>query len=567
MEYQVLSPRGEVDPLKVIGLNPRVNDLSNKTIGLFATFKKHWVLILDEIGRQLQQRYTGIKIKRFQYTEDLNSYTQVAEIGKDDKVKPVFDEWLRDVDIVFCANADAGSCTLYLTYNATYPERAGKPLVLMVNHEFTNLAKSAAALRGVPALRYVEIDIPDISNETDIKEYVNTFIPQKVAATLDKIIAAATSPLTPEEKSPKIPAQNLPRIVHEGSLDEINKFFYKQGWAYGMPIMPPTEEAVKEMLKGTDLPADHVVAKIPPLMGKATVERIAVNAVMAGCLPTYMPVLIAAVQAIVDPRMWLEAYTCSVASWEPVLIINGPIRHDLHINSGVSLFSPYYKANAAIGHALGLIIMNIAGIRVGVEDKGIFGHEGHFGVCIAENEEASPWEPMHEFYGLNRKDSAVTIFWPHMRQIGMFGKDLGSILKGICDSVTAFGFDPGCAFIFCPETAQFLNENGYSRKNLTAYIYEYARKPATEVNIRWMLGNNHIPKEVPLPADPTRSARKFFSSKHLPILVGGLNYSWGVAMYSGGGDHGGPITKKVNLPKNWGKLVDDYKDIKPAVNV
>jgi len=96
--------------------------------------------------------------------------------------------------------------------------------------------------------------------------------------------------------------------------------------AFGLPIMPPTEEAVKEMLKGTDLPADHVVARIPPMMGKATVEKIAINGVMAGCLPTYMPVLIAAVQALVDPRMWIEAYTCSVASWAPMLMINGPIR-------------------------------------------------------------------------------------------------------------------------------------------------------------------------------------------------------------------------------------------------
>ena len=499
MEYQVLSPRGEVDPIKTIGLQPRVSDLNNKTIGLFASFKEHWVLILEEIARQLKDRFPNTKFTRFQYTKDPSSYNQVAEVAKDAEVRPLFEEWLRGVDTVISANGDAGSCTLYLTYNTTLVEILGKPVVMTVNNEFINIAKSAASLRGVPGLRYVEINIPDLSNEPSLEVFIKEVIPQRVSAVLDDIIAAITTPLTSSEKFPKNTAENLPRIVQKGNLEEINEFFYKRGWAYGMPIMPPTEDAVKEMLKGTDLPPDYVVAKIPPMLGKATVEKIAVNAVMAGCLPTYMPVLISAVQAIVDPRMWLEAYTCSVASWAPLLIINGPIRHDLHVNSSVTLLSPYYKANAAVAHALGLIIMNIAGIRAGIEDMGLVGHEGRFGICIAENEEESPWEPLHEFYGLNKEDSAVTVFWPNTRSLGMFGKDVGGILKGICDSVPAFGFNPGCAFIICPETAKFLHSNGYSRKDVTSYIVEYARRPATEVNVRWMKGNHHYPKEVLLP--------------------------------------------------------------------
>jgi hypothetical protein len=558
MEYSVLSPRGEVDPIVNIGLQPRVADLNNKTIGLFASFKEHWVLILKEIEKQLKGRFPNAKFTHFQYIKDLNSYNDIAEIGKDAAVIPLFEEWLRGVDAVISANGDAGSCALYLTYNTTWVEKLGKPVVMTVNNEFVNITKSAASLRGVPGLRYVELNIPDLSNEYNLEASLKELIPQRVNAVLDDIIAALTRPLTPSEKSPNNENEPMPRIVHKGNLEEINEFFYKRGWAYGMPVMPPTEEAVKEMLKGTDLPPDYVVAKIPPMLGKATVEKIAVNAVMAGCLPVYMPVLIAAVKAMVDPRMWLEAYTCSVASWSPLMIINGPIRHDLHVNSGAGLFSPYYKANAAIAHAMGLIIMNIAGIRAGIEDMGIFGHEGRFGMCIAENEEESPWEPMHEFYGLKREDSAVTVFWPNTRTLGMFGKDVGGILRGICDSIQVFGFDPGCAIILCPETAKLLSSHGYSRKDFTSYIVEYARRPATEVNVRWMRGNHHLPKEVPLPADPARSVRKFFSSMHLPIVVAGINYSSGVALYGGGGDHGGPITKKIELPKNWDKLVARY---------
>jgi hypothetical protein len=564
MEYQVLNPRGDVDPIEIIGLRPRVSDLNNKTIGLYATFKEHWVLILEEIGRQLKNRYPDIKLTHFQYVKDLNSYTQVAEVAKDPEVRPLFEKWLSGVDIVITANGDAGSCALYLTYNTTLVEKLGKPVVMMVNKEFVNISKSAAELRGVPALRYVVWDIPDISNEFSIEKYVKEVIPQHVSEVLDDIVAAMTTPLKKDEQIPKKAPRKYPRIVYKGDINSVNEHFYKKGWAYGMPILPPTEDAVKEMLTGTDLPADHVVAKIPPMMGKATVEKIAVNAVMAGCRPTYMPVLIAAVEAMTDPRMWLEAYTCSVASWAPLLIINGPIRHDINVNSGVTLLSPYHKANAAIAHAIGLIVMNIAGIRQGIEDMGLLGHEGRFGICIAENEEDSPWEGLHEYYGLNKDDSAVTVFWPNTRSIGMFGKNSGEVLRGICDQVPSFGFDPGCAFILCPETAKLLQKDGYSRKAFISYIVEYARKPATEMNVRWMKGNHHIPKEVPLPADPTRSVRKFFSSMHLPVVVAGLNYSFGIAFYGGGGDHGGPITKKIDIPKNWNKLVKKYKDTVPA---
>ena len=339
----------------------------------------------------MQARYPNIKFTRFQYTKNLDSYNQVAEIAKDPEVRPLFEEWLSGVDAVISANGDAGSCTLYLAYNTALVELLGKPVVMLLNSEFEGIAGRAVSLRGVPAMRLVEINIPELSNDRNIEPLLREFVPRRVSEALDGIIDALTAPLTPAEKNPPVEKEDTSRIIFKGSLSEVNRYFYKNGLAYGMPVLPPTEEAVEEMLKGTDLPPDHVVARIPPKMGKATVEKIAINAVMAGCLPTYMPVLIAAVEALVDPRMWLEAYTCSCASWAPLLIVNGPIRKDLQINSGAGVFSPYYKANAAIGHAVGLMIMNIGGIRHGIEDMGVFGHEGRFGMCIAEDEEASPW--------------------------------------------------------------------------------------------------------------------------------------------------------------------------------
>jgi len=240
-------------------------------------------------------------------------------------------------------------------------------------------------------------------------------------------------------------------------------------------------------------------------------------------------------------------------------MVNGPIRNDLQLSFGPTLLSPYKKANAAVGSAIGLIIMNIAGIKAGREDMAIFGHEGRFGMCIAENEEESPWEPLHVYYGLDKEDSAITLSWPNTRSLGMFPEDIGAVLKGMCEGIPAIGFDPGCTVIMSPELASFLQGHGFSRKAVVDYLVEYARVDATRINVRWMVGHNHVPETPPLPADPTRSVRKFWSGRHLPIIVGGGN-GIALAFYGGGGDHGGPITKKVNLPRKWSQLVTTYGD-------
>jgi hypothetical protein len=571
MEYEVLNPRADSEPVKNIPLNPRLKNFNNKTIGLYTTFKEHWALISDEIARQLLKKYPTLKFKRFIYGKDLNSHNQIAEVAKDPDYLPKFKEWIKDCDAVITANADAGSCTLYLSYNATLSERLGKPAVLTVSHEFVPLAKAAAALRGVPDFRMVELNIEEISNEPSMDRFIKEIFPEAVAGILDKIEAALTSPLTAAEKSAKAKSAKEPRIAERGKAETFSQFhtrvngsFYDRGLSYGHPIVPPTDEAVKEMLTGTDLAPGHVVAKIPPMNGIATVEKIAVNAVMAGCLPTHLPVLIAAVQAVTDPRMWIEAYTCSIASWEPFVILNGPIRKDLNVNYGTTYMSPYYRTNACVGHALGLILMNIAGIRAGIEDMGYFGHEGHFGICIAENEEGSPWEPMHQYYGFEKGDSTATVTFPNTRNICMPGRDSGVLLRVLCDGIPLMGFDAGATIVITPSSAKALAQDGYSRKDVIDYLVEYARRPYQEVNVRWMKGNFHVPPEVPLPADPTRTARKFWSGRHLTVLVAGNNYSWGAAMYGGGGDHGGPITKKIELPKNWKKLVAKYKDTRPT---
>ena len=219
-------------------------------------------------------------------------------------------------------------------YNAIAIEDLHKPATAIINEGFIEDYHSSASVKRMPGLRAVATSIPcECMVRDEIEAGVN--------AALDDLITTMTKPLTSDEENLKDEkAETLTRITFKGNLNEVNRFFYKRGWTDGLPIIPPTEEAVAEMLTGTDLPADHVVARIIPRSGKATVEKIAINAVMAGALPTYMPVLIAGVQALLDPQVFFTLTEVSTASWVPFWIINGPIRKDLHINCGSGAFSP-----------------------------------------------------------------------------------------------------------------------------------------------------------------------------------------------------------------------------------
>jgi len=385
-----------------------------------------------------------------------------------------------------------------------------------------------------------------------------------VGAAMDDIVAALTQPLTAEEESPKLKeVEKLPRAVFKGNLEEVNRFFYKRGWADGLPIIPPTEEAVKEMLTGTDLPADHVAGKIVPRLGKATVEKIAINAVMAGALPTYMPLLIAGVQAITDQKSRFGTWEVSTGSWSPFWIINGPIRNDLNINGGSGALSPGDIANAAIGRAMGLIVKNIGGARKGVEDMGVLGNPGKYTMVIAENEEENPWEPLHVEQGLRKEDSAVTVSFPNcFAQIWPYGTDDNGILRGVTSNIIA-----GRKGLFClilnPVHAKALVSTGWTKKQIAAYIFEYARVPANRDPGIYGPVLVPPPKEY-VPMHPTDSMPMLYSPDWVRVIIaGGPGNFMGLLQGSWWPDYDW-VTKKVELPANWDKLVEKYKNIVPT---
>jgi len=207
---------------------------------------------------------------------------------------------------------------------------------------------------------------------------------------------------------------------------------------------------------------------------KATPWNIAVNAVMAGCRPEYMPVLIAAVEAFGEPAYQLKDIGSTI-SIKPFILVNGPIAKKLDINHGCSLMSPGRRANATIGRAMGLIIKNIGGARKGVEDMGICGNPGKYSQVTGENEEASPWEPLHVEHGLNKEDSAVTVSFPNsMSQIWPYSSDANGIMRGVTSNVIPGRKGP-FGLIVLPTHAKVLAEQGWTKKGIAYHISQYAR--------------------------------------------------------------------------------------------
>ena len=554
MIYRALSPWAETEANVTMPLRPRLQELEGKTIGLFAHFKEHSPLLLREVEAQLAARFPTARFSLLQYKENC------TEIRNDPAFDPILKEWLSGVDAVICAYGDMGSCALFLAYNAAYIEQLGKPVLMLCYKDFVTIARRGASARQLPALRIATTTMQDLSILPALDAHViETIVRPAAEGAAEAIVRGLLDPLTAEETAVQERSSTLAHAVFEGTADELRLLFYRHGWTNGAPIIPPTREAVDNMLRGTDLPPDHVVGILPHMMGKATVEKIAINAVMAGCLPIHLPVLIAAVRALGDPCLHLEGYACSRGSWAPLIILNGRIRNDLDVNCGEGILSPYRLASAAISKALGYIFLNIGGIRPGLEDMSAMGHESRFGLCIGEDEEHSPWDSLCTRFGLEDGTSAVTLFWPSTN-FYCRSRESNGLLSEMCEVNTDGNFWPGCAFIICAEQANTLARDGWSKQAVIDYLVEYARKPASTLPIRWIRGNNHAPSTVSLPVNGTHYTRKFWSDEHLLVLVGGAGSCTG---FVGGGDHGGPVCRRVELPESWEALVAEYKAVTP----
>ncbi|MBI3967896.1 MAG: hypothetical protein HY329_19840 [Chloroflexi bacterium] len=282
----------------------------------------------------------------------------------------------------------------------------------------------------------------------------------------------------------------------------MNAYFAERCWTDGLPILPPTEERVRLMLSQTRGAPDELIGRIPPKWGPATLEKIAINAVMAGCEPAYLPVVVAAVEAMLQPQFNLYGVQATTHPVAPLAIVNGPLAKELRINGGSGAFGPGWPANATIGRALRLVLLNLGGAWPGVSDMASQGSPAKYGYCIAENEDASPWEPLHVQLGFARNESVVTMFGgesPH--NVNDHVSTNGPrILNLVADAMSTPGSNPawylntGQWLIgLGPEHAATIARDGFSKSDVQRYLFERARIPLAKARESGMWGMHEWP--------------------------------------------------------------------------
>lgn len=270
---------------------------------------------------------------------------------------------------------------------------------------------------------------------------------------------------------------------------------YQNGWTDGLPVVPPTPERVEHMLTGTNRPADEVIAPIPPKWGRATVEKVAINAVMAGCKPEYMPVIIAAIEAMTTEAFSLHGIQVTTSHVSPMLIVNGPIRKELEINDGFNVFGQGWRSNATIGRAIRLICTNVGGALPGELDRATFGHSGKFTYCIGEKEEVSPWAPLHVDRGFEASQSTVTVFAGAAPRVidDHSNNTAEGILNTICLNLAVPGIADGeIVIILSPEHSKTIGDGGLTKREVQEYVHEHTKIDTSEKGVN----SPHKPGEV-----------------------------------------------------------------------
>jgi hypothetical protein len=273
------------------------------------------------------------------------------------------------------------------------------------------------------------------------------------------------------------------RRIEIASASEAMEYFYQQGWTDGLPVVPPTPEKVSEFLEFGNKFSDDILGMIPARNRIITAEKVAINAVMAGCLPNYMPVIVAAMEAMCQETFNLHGITATTGGTAPLLIVNGPAVQQLNINGGVNCFGSGVRANATIGRAIRLILMNVCGSIPGVLDKACLGHPGKYSYCIAEDEENNPWEPLSRDRGIPDEVSSVTVFAgeaPHYvnsQAGGTSERLIGSIVNTMMGTVYRGG---GWVLVLCPEHVTIFKKEGWTKQNIREAVAERAVRSLAE---------------------------------------------------------------------------------------
>jgi hypothetical protein len=407
--------------------------------------------------------------------------------------------------------------------------------VLLQTTPFVGMIRTQAKALGMPNLPGVVLAHPIAGVPIDT-------VYAKLDGAIDEIIAKLTSPVPASEVAPP-PGKQWLELDIEDEWHDLQREFIRRGWGDGLPLIPPTEKRVAAMIAGSGLPAGHLVSVLTPRMGMATVEKIAANAVMAGCLPQHMPVLIAAVDALVDPRLSLKNMQVTTHPATPLLIVSGPLAQTLNVNGGTSAFGPGPWSNGVIGRAIRLILLNIGGAKPVEISKATMSHPGRYTFCIAENEAAMPagWKGLRAERGFAPEVSTVTVMGcegPHNinDHESITGKGVLTMIAGTMAQTGQNNsyYDGEVMVLLGPEHAATIAADGFTKDDVRRILFEQARIPMS----RWSSENIE------------RRLRRFLNGRHkdspLDTLIGPVQNADDIVLMV----VGGPGKHSMYIPTN-----------------
>jgi hypothetical protein len=278
------------------------------------------------------------------------------------------------------------------------------------------------------------------------------------------------------------------RRVELAPLEDEMETLFERGWTDGLPVVPPTPARVLRMLEGTTRPSDEVVALVPPDLVEATVEKVAVNAVLAGCMPEYLPLVLTAVEAACTDAFNGHGLLATTYFSGPVVIVNGPLGRAVGMNSGGNALGQGNRANATIGRALQLVIRNVGGGRPGGVDRATLGNPGKYSFCFAEDEEGSPWEPLSVERGFAAGASTVTLFAGEgprgvvdqlSRTPESLARSMAACLRSVAHPKLVLGFD--AVLVVSPEHGRVFSDGGWDKARLRKELLELLTLPGAEL--------------------------------------------------------------------------------------
>jgi len=380
-------------------------------------------------------------------------------------------------------------------------EKAGVPTVAYVARSFEKDWRASAKVFGVKDLLSVTVPRPFVGLAP---EDVYPFVEQAFD-TVVKRLTQAEAAIADEERAQAADIITIDGEDRYDALERMNRMFIEQGWGDGFPLWAPTRERVDAMLKGTKRNPSDVIAVLAPGKGIATVEKIAINAVMAGCQPPHLPLLIAAVEAIGDPRFMMRNVAMSTGAHAPMMIVNGPLAEKLGINGGRCALGPGAPSavNTALGRAVRLIYMNLGHAYPGQMDLDTLGSPTKYSMCLGENMEASPWEPFHVEKGFAVEQTVVTMFTTYA--ISEVEDNYATTPEAMLSTASLSACNPGVKsvgywllgwrgdpdaevmvkdkhlLIVCPVHAAIFKKYNWSKQQVREYLYKHARMPFSQL--------------------------------------------------------------------------------------